>query len=179
MPTVPYVDPDTVFDAATGLFLPASWLSTVRDNQETFARPPGCKALRTANQSIPDGAWTSVAFTAADAFDTDGYHDNTTNAEQIVVPTGLGGWYQINATIRWATDNDGDRAIRAIVNSSTVFDGDASDAAQFGAAVTIVNFVDEIQLNVGDVLQIQGYHQAGSALNISRARCSMRLAGLA
>lgn len=179
MPTTPYVDPDTVFDAATGLFLPASWLSTVRDNQEFFARPPGCKVLRTANQSIPNGTWTSVAFTAADAFDTDGYHDPSSAAEQVTIPAGLGGWYQINATIRWATNNTGDRAIRVIVNSSTVYDGDASDAAQFASAATIVNFADEILLNAADVVEVQGYHQAGAALNATRARMSMRLSGLA
>lgn len=179
MPTTPYVDPDTVFDPATGLFLPASWLATVRDNQEFFARPPGCKVNRTAVQSITTGTWTSVAFTAADSFDTDAFHSTTTSSEQIVIPTGLGGWYQINASIRWATDNTGDRAIRAIINSSTVVDGDVVDAAQFASAVTIVNLADEILLNAGDVLEIQGYHQRGSNLAISRARCSIRLSGLA
>jgi hypothetical protein len=179
MPTTPYVDPDTVFDPATGLFLPASWLSTVRDNQEFFARPPGCKVLRTSIQSVVTGTWDSVAFTAADAYDTDGFHNPSSSAEQITVPAGLGGWYQVNATIRWNTGNVGDRAIRAIVNSSTVYDGDVVDAAQFASAVTIVNFADEILLNVGDVLEIQGYHQQGANLSIARARCSMRLSGLA
>jgi hypothetical protein len=184
MPTTPYIDLDSVHVPAPGVSPPASWGTTVRDNLEFFARRPGCKVLRSANQSIPNGTWTSVAFTAADAFDTDAFHDTSTDPEQIVIPTGLGGWYQLIAVAQFAANATGNRAIRARVNGSLIYGGDAVDAAQFAGALTAVNLVEEVLLAAGDVLEIQVYHQAGSALNLVAgasgrvAACSIRLSGL-
>lgn len=184
MPTTPYVDPDSVHVPAPGVSPPASWGTTVRDNLEFLARPPGCKVLRTANQSIPNGTWTSIQFTAADAFDTDAFHDSATDPEQIVIPTGLGGWYQLNAIAQFASNATGNRAIRARVNGSVIYGGDGVDAAQFTGALTSVNLAEEVLLAAGAVLEIQVYHQAGSALNLVAgssgrvAACSIRLTGL-
>jgi hypothetical protein len=35
-------------------------------------------------------------------YDTDGFHDNTTNNERLTIPAGKGGKYLLSATVRWS-----------------------------------------------------------------------------
>lgn len=184
MATTPYVDPDSVFEPAVGEALPAAWLTTVRDALEFLVRPPGVKAIRTTTQSIPNGAWTSVEFTAPDVWDTDAYHNPASSPAVITIPAGLGGWYQINALIVWAANTTGNRGIRGLVNGSTVIGGDTGDSAQIAGGLTGSVLADEVLLAAGDTLEIQGYHQAGAALNITggsagqSARVAIRMTSL-
>lgn len=50
--------------------------------------------------NITDSTTTAVAFTAEDT-DTDGYHDNSTNNTRFTVPSGLGGVYYVEGSIKW------------------------------------------------------------------------------
>lgn len=51
-------------------------------------------AAVSGNPSIPNGVYTATAFTAED-FDTNGYHDNSTNNTRITIPSGKAGYYLI------------------------------------------------------------------------------------
>jgi hypothetical protein len=57
----------------------------------------GCNVLRTnVSTSLTEGAVGKIAFTSEE-FDTDGFHDNSTNNTRITIPSGKGGKYLINA----------------------------------------------------------------------------------
>jgi len=49
----------------------------------------------TTNQSIPDSTYTVVSFNSED-FDTNTYHDNSTNNSRFTIPSGKAGYYAIS-----------------------------------------------------------------------------------
>jgi hypothetical protein len=58
----------------------------------------GVNALRTnVSTSLTEGGIYKIAFTTADEFDTDSFHDTSTNPTRITIPAGKGGKYLINA----------------------------------------------------------------------------------
>lgn len=54
--------------------------------------------LNNATQSISTATQTPLTMNA-EVFDTDGFHDNTTNNTRITIPSGLGGIYLLNGGI--------------------------------------------------------------------------------
>lgn len=59
----------------------------------------GCSAA--GQTTITNGATTYSLAMGSENFDTDGFHDNVTNNTRFTVPTGKGGYYQINVRISY------------------------------------------------------------------------------
>jgi len=62
----------------------------------------GCSLYKTSNQTISNATNTAVSF-QAENFDTDTFHDNSTNNTRITIPAGKGGKYLITGSIAWST----------------------------------------------------------------------------
>ena len=62
----------------------------------------GAQAKKTANQSIANNTATAVSF-EAENFDTDAFHDNSTNNSRMTIPSGKGGKYLINCTLDFSS----------------------------------------------------------------------------
>ena len=79
----------------------------------------GCslRASSGSTQSITNNTITAINFNTED-FDTDGFHDNSTNNTRITIPAGKGGYYQVNALTRWATNSTGFRGLYIYKNDS-------------------------------------------------------------
>lgn len=77
----------------------------------------------------PGGSYAALAF-GAESFDTDGFHDNSTNNERLTIPTGLGGKYLIAGAV-YSSGANGYLAIRR--DGTTYLGGYQkwSDAGQF------------------------------------------------
>jgi hypothetical protein len=161
--TTPYVDPQTIHNPAPSTVPPAAWGDAVRDGLEFAVRMPGCIVSRTANQSIPNDTGTNVLFTAADTRDTDAYHDNVTNADQIVIPTGLGGLYHVHAQIDFASGSTGRRQASITVNNVGRIVG--RYAPHTNAVATNVHIGGQLIVAAGDVIRLNIAHTQGSALN--------------
>ena len=58
----------------------------------------GAKVFTTANQTITNNTQTTVNFNSED-FDTDTFHDNSTNNSRLTIPAGKGGYYAITGQI--------------------------------------------------------------------------------
>lgn len=174
--TTPLVDPDSVAVVGTGGVVPSTWCQTVAANIQTLSRMPGCVVRRSTTQSIGNNSLTAVQFSAADLRDTDNYHNTVTNNSRMTVPTGLGGWYQVTATISWATNATGRRIIAWRINGSTTGIGIVVPASPSGG--TGCNLVDEIELAAGDYVEVLGLQQSGANLDISEAKCALRLVAL-
>ena len=164
--TTPYIDPQTVHNPATGTSPPASWGDTVRDNQQLFSTPPSVKATRSAVQSLAHNAFTALAFSSADIWDTDSFHSTTSNNTRITVPAGLGGKYHIIGSVNFAAGADSTRLVKIQLNGASdiaIYQGTNGVAA--GAfAVSVPNMY---ALAAGDYIELVCYQFSGVALNIT------------
>lgn len=166
MPTTPYVDLDNIHTPSVGATPPASWGVAVRENMETLARSPGCVVVRTASQTFGASAQNPVEFTAADLRDTDGYHDPSSNPEQIVIPTGLGGWYDIGWRAVWAFSSSGRRSAAVTVNGVSA---GAITYAPDPAATMGLGGSRFLSLAAGDVVTLVLQQTTAGNLNMNSA----------
>jgi hypothetical protein len=125
----------------------------------------GCSVFRTTTTSIANQG--AVVPFDNEAFDTDGFHDNSTNPSRITIPAGLGGKYLFTATLRWANNSSGIRIAYFRINGS----GAAADtrAQQFtplssGDASHVIS--DVLDLAAGDYVELFGYQNSGGGLNV-------------
>lgn len=71
----------------------------------------GCSAIRiTSNQTISNATWTAVNWNSED-FDTDGFHDNSTNSSRITIPSGKAGKYLFRTSIGFVSGNSSGRRV--------------------------------------------------------------------
>lgn len=73
----------------------------------------GCMVTKSAAQSASQAAYTTVTFNT-EVYDTDAFHDNTTNNSRFTIPTGKGGYY----TIFWNISLSGDGAVAVSLNKN-------------------------------------------------------------
>ena len=116
--------------------------------------------------SISNAAWTTVAFDS-EIFDTDGFHDNSTNNSRITIPAGKGGKYLINMQTFWANNATGSRDARLRLNGTDV------DTPQTGYTPNANNNAysssNVVALSVGDYIELRVRQDSGGALNLYAA----------
>ena len=170
--TTPFVDPQSLHNPATGTSPPASWGDAVRDGVVFCATPPSCRANRTTTQSIADLTLTAVSFTAADSWDTDGFHSTVSNQSRLTVPSGLGGKYLIVATANWANNSTGWRDLSIRANGSS---GLATARVGTGAAnpypISTITTVE--QLAAGTYVEVTAWQNSGAAIDVTAANVTI------
>jgi len=149
------VDANSDGDIGNGLFA-----RSVR----TKAPIIGVKRRRSTDISIPDS--TSTEFVMNDSvFNTDGYYSSST----YVIPTGLGGLYDMRMKAAWAANSTGRRTIwvnKNATGSGTNIIARSSIAASPAGGTT--NILSEmLNLADGDVLRLWAFHTRGAALDIT------------
>jgi hypothetical protein len=116
--------------------------------------------------SISNAAWTTVAF-GSEIFDTDSFHDNTTNNSRITIPAGKAGKYLINMQTFWANNATGSRDARLRLNGVDV------DTPQTGYTANASNNAfssdNVVALAVGDYIELRVRQDSGGALNLYAA----------
>ncbi len=125
---------------------------------------PAFHAYRSGNQSISHATYTDVVFNT-EYFDTDSAFDTSTGV--FTVPSGEGGKYLFTFQVRRG-DWHSDRFIGAfeVGGSDRLYVEDAGDAAHnFASASTSMIF----DLSAGDTVNVEIYHNNGSAQNITGA----------
>lgn len=173
--TTPYVDPDYVQTTTIG-FTPSSTLfGTYADNSEAFARPPGCIAQRTSNQSCANGAATAIPFTAVDLRDTDNFHSPASSPGRITVPTGLGGWYRIDWSMGFSANATGYRDGVIRVNGSTAVTPSRVRVPAVSGVTTFISSTALVSLNAGDYVELLAQQNSGGALNVDVAQVGLTM----
>ena len=160
---------DSIFELDTGRFLryrSGSW-------QDPRLDPAGCVVQRSATQSFTDDIEANVSFTAADLRDTDGFHDPTSNADQVTIPAGRGGWYTIVGTAAWQASSAGRRQHRITVNNSEVW---ATRLPPVNAGVSNIPIAAEILVADGDVLRFPAAQTSGGDLTLTATVAIRRVA---
>jgi hypothetical protein len=89
----------------------------------------GARVYRTTDQWITSSTLTDISFDA-ERFDTDDYHDNSTNNNRLTVPTA--GKYLLIANISWQPYSGGDRQLGIRLNGTTLIACVRSGAAPAG-----------------------------------------------
>jgi hypothetical protein len=116
--------------------------------------------LNTGGAVIP---WT------AEDFDTDGFHDNTTNNTRLTVPSGLAGKYQVAACWCLGSTSGGRVLAEITVNGAAARGGNVEFASSGAAAAISLNPTSVLNLAVGDYVEIFAFQATGSNLALSAA----------
>jgi hypothetical protein len=137
--------------------------ATLASGAPTFR---GCLA-KGNTQSIPNSTDTAIAFGNADVYDTDAYHDITTNNSRITIPTGLGGYYLFTGSITWANQNANSRTILLYKNGAR-YDGVFGYTYPGGGSTSYLNQIFSVVVSTvaGDYFQIFGNQASGGNLDV-------------
>jgi hypothetical protein len=136
----------------------AAWTAVAGGGGTTFV---GCK-VTSAAQTIPNNTSTLLTFTT-ETFDTDSFHNNSTNTSRITIPTGKGGYYLVLGTGYWTTNATGTaRYLELLKNGSLQFYNNADTTGSTEPS----NFISQIVNVVAtDYLELRVVHTRGADLN--------------
>jgi hypothetical protein len=120
----------------------------------------GASIYKSGNQSITTATTTTITWDA-ELFDTNTFHDNSTNNSRMTIPAGYAGKYLVTSTISWGSSATGYR-IAEIHKNGSVVNFTWSGAMQ---GYYVVGITSIINCTVGDYLEIKGYQNSGGNLN--------------
>jgi len=125
----------------------------------------GCRAIKNALQSIPNATYTAVTFTGTDTFDTNAFHDTSTNPSRITIPTGGTGYYSIYGMITWVTAANHLGFARLRKNGTDYLGSHMIGTGN--AAWQASQFLSDVQyLTAGDYVELLAYQNLGSAIDV-------------
>jgi hypothetical protein len=122
----------------------------------------GASVYNNADQSIANNTAVTLAFNS-ERFDTDAFHDTSTNNSRFTIPTGKGGYYNISASVSYQSDNNGARALHIYKNGTTSLVNTQVGVA-FGAT-TGLSISKNVYLADADYIEVIVYQSSGSTLN--------------
>jgi hypothetical protein len=131
----------------------------------------GCIVRDTAQQTIATATQTTITFNT-DVIDTNNFHDTSTNTSRFTVPTGYAGKYRISYNTRFGdTNTTGDRIWEVYINGSNVSGyGMKASAGSTGLGYGVPVSVEMVRnLAVGDYVELQVYHDAGTNQSFIRS----------
>ena len=139
---------------ATGL----KW-ATPAASTPTYA---GAAAYGNATQSIPNTTYTAIAL-QAENFDTDSYHDNTTNNSRMTIPAGKGGKYLVQGALLWQNGTTGQRTLVFYKNGSqfAAWDNTPATASVYSMMCSIT-----MSLVATDYVELFVYQNSGGAVGM-------------
>jgi hypothetical protein len=133
----------------------------------------GCSLIQTSGQSISNGTDTFLTFDSEE-YDTNTFHDNSTNNSRITIPSGKGGYYQFISTLRYGGGTTGERVVKLFKNGT-----DYQVNVLAGNAVSPTNtFAIIVAGAVGDYFQLQVYQNSGSALTTETGSAGLKFQAL-
>lgn len=128
------------------------------------------QAVRSSNQSITTATNTTIQFNAADAFDTDAFHDPSSNNTRCTIPANMGGAYLIIADVSFGASGTGNRIANIMLNSAGIagltVPGTASNTQNLNvSAVAILAPTDFVECLV--------FQSSGGNLNVTAAKLTL------
>ena len=125
----------------------------------------GCKAYLGGNQSITNNTATALTYNS-ESFDTDAFHDNSTNTSRFTIPSGKGGKYRFDAQVQFNQVAGAEAGLR----SAAFF----KNGAQVTAGVLMNTSTDEstafntsyvVELVATDYVEVFVYQTQGGSVN--------------
>ena len=123
----------------------------------------GCLASG-VTQTLSSGTETVVTFTNTEYYDTNAFHDTSTNPGRITIPSGKGGYYLMYGNVPWQTGSPNTRQIRLYKNGSEM-----RQVYTFGETTGYYytqQFTTVVSAVATDYFEIRATHQNGSSMYI-------------
>jgi hypothetical protein len=121
----------------------------------------GCSLTKTIDQSIANNTFTLISWDS-EVFDTDGFHDNSTNNSRITIPSGKAGKYLITSQINWVANSSGSREISIYKNNANpIYTQYVPTTGECGTPTVVI-----LDLAVGDYVEAKGFQDSGAARSI-------------
>ena len=122
----------------------------------------GCSLYKNANQTISNATNTAISF-QVESYDTDAFHDNSTNNSRITIPSGKGGKYLITGSIAWSTGAN-ERVAMIYKNGALVNNMHQLYPQNLGGFYA--PFTYTINLVAGDYIELFCYQGSGGNLSV-------------
>jgi hypothetical protein len=135
---------------ATGL----KW-AAIPASSPTFV---GCRAYASNDQNVANSTNVIMGFNNEN-FDSNGFHDNSTNNSRMTIPTGYAGKYQVFANLAYDGNTTSNRVVDILKNGSIVATS-YSGASTTNAITCSINLA--MDLAVSDYIQVQTSQGSGS-----------------
>ena len=123
----------------------------------------GCSLYKSANQSINNNTFTAITFNSED-YDTNSFHDTSTNTSRITIPSGKGGKYLITGVIIFQDNATNDRTVYLYKNG--VSDQELFAQKNAGGYNTSNGLSFVKVLDAADYIEVFALQNSGGALNI-------------
>lgn len=144
------------------------WLAT----QINFLmNPPMAVLYQVTTQSINTANFASLSLDAT-VVDTYGGHSNSTNNSRYTAQ--VPGWYEACGTVAWPTNGTGARGCRLAKNGSAVLGATSFTGTTVGDVYAVTTPAFQVQMGVGDYLEVQGFQSSGGALSTNVAAPDVR-----
>jgi hypothetical protein len=144
---------------------------TVAGGVPTWAAPSGgqtfvgCQLEKiTTAQSTSNNTATAISFNN-EIFDTDGFHDNSTNNTRITIPSGKGGKYLLIGQINYNPNATGLRIVKFHKNGS-LFSLPVISASAAATDSTNVTASTIVAVSAGDYVELVAQQTSGGSLDI-------------
>jgi hypothetical protein len=125
----------------------------------------GASVWKTASQNATNATQTTMTFDI-EAFDTDSFHDNSTNNSRLTIPSGMDGKYLVTVKADFAANATGQRVVYHLVNGTLVnFAAIAPPSSGGGGAGVALSAV--YQLTAGQYVEMAVYQDSGVTLAIT------------
>jgi hypothetical protein len=113
-------------------------------------------------QSIPDSTFTILNFNT-ESYDTNTYHDNSTNNSRLTIPTT--GYYNLTAYVTFEGNTNGGRIVQIYKNGTTVL---TYFSGNYGGFTSDSSFLTTINVNAtaGDYFEVRVRQSSGGALGV-------------
>jgi len=135
-----------------------SW-ATPAATTPTFA---GCYVSMTVSTSIANDTWVKIPFNTEN-YDTNSYHDNSSNNTRITIPSGKGGYYQVNASSQWGTFAESVCRLAVYVNNVIVAQNSITKVNNFRGFYT-KSYI--LNLTAGDYVEIAVQQGSGNTQDL-------------
>jgi hypothetical protein len=136
----------------------------------------GAKAYRSAAYSLVDNALTPMPWDAED-YDTNTFHDNTTNPSRFTIPTGYAGKYAIKANIGVSVGSvTYTRFIVLLTKNGSVIRGGRVESNFGTSSFPMLTVTTDVDVAVGDYLECAYLQISGASRAFDTTDCAMSIA---
>jgi hypothetical protein len=122
----------------------------------------GCRAYASNDQNVANSTNVIIGFNNEN-FDSNGFHDNSTNNSRLTIPTGYAGKYFVWSNIVYSGSTSSNRVLQILKNGNIVSEFYSGAASSNGFTIYGFLFMD---LAVGDYVQVQTNQGSGGTLTV-------------
>jgi hypothetical protein len=150
-------------------------VDTAVDGKIKWAAPAGgatfvgCQVYKSAQQTLTNNTETALTFNT-ERFDTDTFHDTSTNTSRMTIPSGKAGYYLVIATVTFLSNSTPARAVTLRLNGDEYAYLQQLQPVSNGGTITGGSYI--INLAVADYIEIFARQESGGNLNVGAGSLS-------